>query len=212
MLGQATKTCPSLMCWGKLPKLYSFSSASVGQQSGRLEKKSSIWRRKLQGSCKTCSHSPNLLNWFPIATWGKPPKVSNSFFLEPNWAANACLKQILRILIDIWNLTSHIGMGQQETQLPDNTLFYFDTKVGFKHLGATHCLLILPHTSHLLGQASEAHECKGNPPASCASCAGARHQSIRVGMRATAWLIHVIKNMPFTSISWQLIFSTCLKA
>ena len=164
MLGQATKTCPSLMCWGKLPKLYSFSSASVGQQSGHLEKKSSIWRRKLQGSCKTCSHSPNLINWFPIATWGKPPKVSNSFFLEPNWAANACLKQILRILIDIWNLTSQIGMGQQETQLPDNTLFYFDTKVGFKHLGATHCLLILPHTSHLLGQAREAHECKGNPP------------------------------------------------
>ena len=208
MLGQATKTCPSLMCWGKLPKLYSFSSASVGQQSGHLEKKIINLAKKIARQLQNLFTLPQLDQLVPIATWGKPPKVSNSFFLEPNWAANACLKQILRILIDIWNLTSHIGMGQQETQLPDNTLFYFDTKVGFKHLGATHCLLILPHTSHLLGQASEAHECKGNPPASCASCAGARHQSIHVGMRATAWLIHVIKNMPFTSISWQLIFST----
>ena len=211
MLGQATKTCPSLMCWG--------------QRSGHQDKKIINSAKKITGfeaepdvigkvslgivALATQSaqlhnlftHSPSLINGFSRCNLGQATKSLQQFFLEPNWAANACLKQILTILIDIWNLTSHIGMGQQETQLPDNTLLYFDAKIGLKHLGATHCLFMLPHTSHLLGQASKAHECKGNPPASCASCAGARHQCIHFGMRTTAWLIHVLKNTPFTSIS-----------
>ena len=114
------------------------------------------------------------------------------------------MSQILTILIDICNLTSHIfEWASKKHNCLTAPFFTLTPKVGLKHLGATHCLLMLPHTSHLLGQASEAHECKGNPPASCA--AGARHQSIHFGMRATAWLIHVLKNTPFTSISWILV-------
>ena len=77
-------------------------------------------------------------------------------------------------------------------------------KLGPNSLGATHCLLTLPHSFHLLGQASKANECKGNPPAAWASCARARHQSTHFGMRATAWLIHVLKNTAFTSLKFRL--------
>ena len=120
---------------------------------------------------------------------------------------NSCKRQVHSRLL--WSCHNFVGYSHifEWASKKHNCLtapfFTLTPKVGLKHLGATHCLLMLPHTSHLLGQASEAHECKGNPPASCA--AGARHQSIHFGMRATAWLIHVLKNTPFTSISWILV-------
>ena len=48
MLGQATKTCPSLMCWGKPPNL----SASVGKQSRHLDKRIINLAKKMQLSCQ----------------------------------------------------------------------------------------------------------------------------------------------------------------
>ena len=132
----------------------------------------------------------------------------------------------------MWNLTSHIGMGQQETQLPGNTLFYFDTKVGLKHLGATHCLLMLPHTSHLLGQASKAlnarvihlhplllvlgHATKAyilewGPCTACMVDPCPQKYGLHIDLLNFGWRCCQGSYTMNGKNQWQLIFSTCLK-
>ena len=146
-----------------------------------------------------------------VSHWdlGQATESLQQFFLEPNWAANACLKQILTILIDIWNLISHIGMGQQETQHP----------------------FLLWHQSW--AQTSRSYTLPTHAP-SHHSLAGASQQStwttkayilewgplpgwsmsskIRPSPRSLKFWLKVLPGFPYTmngKNQWQLIFSTC---